>query len=97
MENLFNNPGLSHIGEMIFEELDHKSLETGSIVCHGWKNMLENPRILLKICIKRETNTALKDAVNDQWTKLIAKTEIKSKTTKLLKKMESKGLYKTYF
>ena len=75
MEKVFNNPGLCHVAEMIFEELDHKSLETCSNVCHGWKNilekMLENPRTLLKICIKRAPKNALTNVTIKQWKKLI--------------------------
>ena len=53
MEQLFNNPGLIHIGEMIFEQLNNNGLESCSNVCLDWKKMLDNPRTWLNICVKR--------------------------------------------
>ena len=53
MEQLFNNPGLIHIGELIFEQLNNNGLESCSNVCLDWKKMLDNPRTWLKICIKQ--------------------------------------------
>ena len=94
MEHFFNNPGLNHIGELIFEQLDHESLESCSKVCRDWKKMLDNPRFWLKICIKNnvENNgkTESKFLIN-QWKDLvILQTENEHDVTILLKSMHSK-------
>ena len=51
MEQFFNNPGLSHIGRNIFEQLNLNELESCKRVCKSWKIILENPRFWLKTCI----------------------------------------------
>ena len=52
MKQFFTNPGLLHIGENIFQNLDYQSLVTCQNVCQTWKIMLENPTFWLKTCIK---------------------------------------------
>ena len=97
MKQFFNTPGLIHIGEMIFEQLNNKSLESCSNVCLDWKKMLDNPRTWLNICIKKapksykawhfEASTVL---IN-QWKQLIleAGNEYENQVANLLKKMHS--------
>ena len=94
MEHFFNNPGLNHIGGLIFEQLDHESLESCSKVCRDWKKMLYNPRFWLKICIKKakydDEKTELKFLI-DQWKDLVfLQTENEHDVTILLKSMHSK-------
>ena len=108
MKQFFNTPGLIHIGEMIFEQLNNKSLESCSNVCLDWKKMLDNPRTWLRICIKKapkyneidekykawhfEASTVL---IN-QWKQLIleAGNEYENQVANLLKKMYSDQSYK---
>ena len=108
MEQFFNTPGLIHIGEMIFEQLNNKSLESCSKVCLDWKKMLDNPRTWLNICVKRapkfnEISEHLKpihfNASNiliKQWTKLISEPVIEYEMTNLLKKMHSDEIQKSF-
>ena len=101
MEQLFNNPGLIHIGEMIFEQLNNNSLESCSNVCLDWKKMLDNPRIWLKICIKqapksneisrKQYSFEASNVLINQWKQLIseAENEYENQVANLLKKMHS--------
>ena len=78
MEQFFNNPGLKHIGEMIFEHLDHESLDYCSKVCLDWKRLLNNPKLWLNICNKKAANFSTNvesKVLNDQWKNLILETE----------------------
>ena len=53
MDQFFNNPGLSHIGRNILEELNLADLEsTCTKVCKSWQIMLENPTFWLQTCMK---------------------------------------------
>ena len=97
MENFFNNPGLNHIGGLIFEQLDHESLEFCSKVCLDWKNMLDNPKFWLKICLKKATKCSTDDEkikskiLINQWKDLILETENQpNDVTNLLKSMHCK-------
>ena len=106
MEQLFNNPGLIHIGEMIFEQLNNKSLVYCSKVCLNWRNILDNPRIWLNICIKRAPKLNEIDQHNknihlyaakvliNQWKELISKN--KYEITNLLKKMHADEIQKSF-
>ena len=56
MDQFFNNPGLSHIGRNILEQLDLADLESNCTkVCKSWKIMLENPIFWLNTCIKNKS------------------------------------------
>ena len=44
MEKLLTNPGLCHIGRNISHYLDPKSLAQCRVVCHSWKNSIDNDR-----------------------------------------------------
>ena len=112
MKQFFNNPGLIHIGEMIFKQLNSKSLGFCSNVCLDWKKLVDNNlRFWLNICVKsapklNEINKFYKtihfDASNiliNQWKQLIleAKTEDEyEKITNLLKKMHSDEIQKSF-
>ena len=48
MEQFFTNPGLVHIGEKIFQNLDYQSLVICQNVCQTWKIILENPDFWIK-------------------------------------------------
>ena len=48
MEQFFTNPGLVHIGEKIFQNLDYQSLVICQNVCQTWKIILENPEFWIK-------------------------------------------------
>ena len=101
MEQLFNNPGLIHIGEMIFEQLNNNGLESCSNVCLDWKKMLDNPRTWLKICIKQAPKSneisnkkhsfEASNILINQWKQLIseAENEYENQVANLLKKMHS--------
>ena len=101
MEQLFNNPGLIHIGEMIFEQLNNNGLESCSNVCLDWKKMLDNPRTWLKICIKQAPKSneisnkkhsfEASNVLINQWKQLIseAENEYENQVANLLKKMHS--------
>ena len=106
MEQLFNNPGLIHIGEMIFEQLNNNGLESCSNVCLDWKKMLDNPRTWLKICIKqapksneissKQHSFEASNVLINQWKQLIleAGNEYENQVANLLKKMYSDQSYK---
>ena len=108
MEQFFNTPGLIHIGEMIFEQLNNKSLESCSNVCLDWKKILDNPQLWLNFCVKiapkfKEIDKNYKpkhfefDASNiliNQWKQLISETEYE--ITNLLKKMHSDEIQESF-
>ena len=101
MEQIFNNPGLIHIGEMIFEQLNNNGLESCSNVCLDWKKLLDNPRTWLKICIKQAPKSneisnkkhsfEASNVLINQWKQLIseAENEYENQVANLLKKMHS--------
>ena len=43
MENIIKNPGLQHITENIFWNLDHQSIENGRQINQSCKEILDNP------------------------------------------------------
>ena len=47
-EKFFANPGLAHIGEKIFQNLDYKSLFICQNVCQTWKTILDNHQFWIK-------------------------------------------------
>ena len=48
MEQFFTNPGLTHIGEKIFQNLDYQGLVMCQNVCQTWKTILDNPQFWIK-------------------------------------------------
>ena len=53
MENFINNPGLQHIAENVFLNLNHENLEKCRLVNEYWKNILDNPMFWIKKFIRR--------------------------------------------
>ena len=82
MEQFFTNPGLVHIGEKIFQNLDYQSLEICQNVCQTWKIIIENPEfwinsfVVPKILV-HQGNVALENKNSDHETSSAAATEWK--------------------
>ena len=92
MDFISKNPGLQHISEEIFLNLDHKSLLNCQKVNHFWENTLnDNPLFWLKKCLR----IGLSKEVEPKWIELIrtSKTEnqkiIVSSTLKMIHAGES--------
>ena len=47
-EKFFTNPGLAHIGEKIFQNLDYNCLFICQNVCQTWKTILDNHQFWIK-------------------------------------------------
>ena len=100
MEQFFTNPGLVHIGEKIFQNLDYQSLEICQNVCQTWKIIIENPEfwinsfVVPKILV-HQGNVALENKNSDhetssaaaatEWKYLIKKTFETSLKSNVLK------------
>ena len=67
MEYISKNPGLQHISERIFSELEHDVLLKCQDVNTFWKNLLKKPIIWLNICLKK----GLRSQYYQEWLKLI--------------------------
>ena len=63
MNNLMENPGFLHITEKILLFLDHKSLQTGRLVCHSWKSHFDQPQLWIKKCKQRGQSEDLQEAL----------------------------------
>ena len=86
MEQFFENPGLQHIGETIFQQLDINSLVQCRRVKKSWKVALDNPRFWLKLCTKKAL--IVQPKFYNKWKELIHNNEeSKDEITKLLMKM----------
>ena len=53
MDNIVNNPGLQHLVEHIFWNLNHKSLEACGMINQSCQKILNNPLFWLKEFIRR--------------------------------------------
>ena len=51
MDLITNSPGLQHLAEYIFKNLNYMDLEKCAQVNDSWKNICENPYFLLSFCI----------------------------------------------
>ena len=51
MDLITNSPGLQHLAEYIFKNLNYIDLEKCAQVNDSWKNICENPYFLLSFCI----------------------------------------------
>ena len=60
-------PGLHHISEQIFLELDHETISICQKVNAFWKTILDNPMFWLKKCLEH----GLPAEYYLEWTKLI--------------------------
>ena len=86
MEQFFENPGLQHIGETIFQQLDINSLVQCRRVKKSWKETLDNPRFWLKLCTQKALKVQPK--FYNAWKELIRNNEkAKYQNTKILMKM----------
>ena len=70
-ESIFNNPGLQHIAENIFSNLNHEDLEVCRTVNQSCKNILDEPIFWLKKFIRR--GLSRKDQLD--WTKAVQLTK----------------------
>ena len=50
MDNLTKNPGLQHVAEAIFLNLDYFNLATCAVVNEDWKKIQENPTFWFQKC-----------------------------------------------
>ena len=66
-ESIFNNPGLQHIAENIFGNVNYEDLEVCRSVNQSCKNILDEPIFWLKKFIRR--GLSMKDQLD--WTKAI--------------------------
>ena len=53
MENIIKNPGLQHLAEKIFWNLNYKDLETCRLINGSCRKILDNPLFWIKIFIHR--------------------------------------------
>ena len=86
MDFLTKNPGLQHVAEEIFMNLDHNDVIKSKTVNQYWYRILVNPTFWLKKCLR---NRFLSEECKMEWTKLIQtlKTQIyKEKVTNCLMK-----------
>ena len=72
LENILQNPGLHHIAEIIFWNLNHEELEFCHLINQPCKQILENPMFWLKKFIRK--GLPIKDQMDD-WTKAIQLTK----------------------
>ena len=96
MDFITKNPGLQHISEEIFLNLDHKSLLKCQKVNHFWGNTLNNnPLFWLKKCIQ----IGLSKKVESKWIELIhtLKTENQKKFVSSTLKMIHRKKLKKFF
>ena len=67
MDLLTKNPGLQHLAEVIFLNLNHEDFEKYMEVDESWRKILENPSFLLRKCIQeghfKTTKSAWKTTV----------------------------------
>ena len=68
MENIIQNPGLQHITEMIFLNLDLENLQTCQLLNKSCRDVLDNPMFWLK---KLRMQKGLSEENHNDWTKAI--------------------------
>ena len=76
MDFISKNPGLQHISEEIFMNLDSKCLTTCQEVNPYWKELIKNPKFWIKKCnskISFVTFASMQDKIEwtMKWTKAI--------------------------
>ena len=67
MDLLTNNPGLQHISEEIFLNLDNENLLKCQKVNKDWEQIINNPNFWLKKCRQHD----LTEEDHEDWSKLI--------------------------
>ena len=71
MDLITKNPGLQHIAENIFLNLNHVTLLKCQNVNTEWKKILESPFFWLKKCVRQFGSSSEKIKENQsQWSKL---------------------------
>ena len=76
MENIIKNPGLQHLVENIFLNLNLENLEKCQLINKSTNQLLENPRFWIKKCI-RNGFLVSEECLND-WTNAIQSARKKS-------------------
>ena len=74
MDLISRNPGLQHISEEIFLNLDHKDILECEKVNAFWKQTLKNPSFWLKKCLQMGI---MPESYHMEWSKLIKTTATK--------------------
>ena len=82
MDEIINNPGLQHIIELIFFNLDHKDLMNCQLVNKSTKQILENPMFWLK---KWSFNLGLSKENQTDWIKAVQMTKNTNLETKVIR------------
>ena len=77
MDHISKSLGLRHISEQVFMELGAKDLVKCEKVNSSWKNLLENPHLWVKICVKQKK--IIYDEEEKEWLKLILKDPTRQK------------------
>ena len=94
MELLTNNPGLQHVAEEIFLNLNSKDLQKCTYVNERWKNIINNPSFYLKKCIQ----FGIFNKYASEWKKAVQFTENREAFTRHFKAMLDKHEWDfTYF
>ena len=81
-DEIINNPGLQHIIELIFFNLDHKDLMNCQLVNKSTKQILENPMFWLK---KWSFNLGLSKENQTDWIKAVQMTKNTNLETKVIR------------
>ena len=76
MENIINNPGLQHLAENIFLNLNYEDLKKCKLINQSTKEILENPMFWIKKLIPKENQ---KD-----WIKVIESEKNSEKETAIM-------------
>ena len=57
MDQIIENPGYLHIGQLIFQYLNHKTLLSCRFACQSWKIFLNDPKFWLRKCARHDKNS----------------------------------------
>ena len=72
MEQFIENPGYQHIGQLIFQYLDHKTFLLCRFVCQAWKIFLDDPKFWIRKCTRhKNSRQSLLNASNNYFEKNI--------------------------
>ena len=70
MDQFFENPGYQHIGQLIFQYLNHKNLLSCRFVCQAWKIFLDDPKFWIRKCTRyKNSRQSLLNASNNYFEK----------------------------
>ena len=68
MDFITKSPGLQHIAETIFLQLDHTILSKCGKVSRSWENIVKNPWVCFKACVQKGLLTVRQQK---KWAKVI--------------------------